>query len=394
MILVQTARSETPAAHYALALAAIGAGLMLPAWSTASAGTTKGVVVTAMEYATHDGGPADCPGGLAMSSKDYYLQNLPPAERERLSKGENVKELFKLLYAPGGNLGPGKRTHNQCADPTDFQGPPLPTIQGAVADGMNLDGRNESTPGDAAPNTCAHQKFTSPTGAPGIDNQFWRAMGCIRGYRPDADIVKYQNANIPGGEYTVLIELTGVDDIRNDPDVQVGIYASPDRVTVDAAQNVLPDSSLSVPDDPRYRAVAHGRIVDGVLTTDPTDVRLKYKSQGYVDTDYYIKGARLRLELKPDGTAKGMLGGYYDVETFYDGFIRQAQVVTSVLLSYTCPGVYGALNNLADAYPDAKTGKCTAISTAFRLEAIPAFIIHPTDKTKTAQDTTQGAVNR
>lgn len=378
--------------HYALALTAMG--LMLPAAGSATAGTTKGFVVTAMEFASHGDLAADCPGGLSMSSKDYYLQNASPADRERLSKGENGKELMKILYGPGGNLGPGKRTHNQCADPTDFQGPPLPTVQSGVVDGMNLDGRNVSAPGDVAPNTCAHQKFTSPTGAPGIDNQFWRAMGCIRGYRPDADIIKYQNGNIRGGEYTVLIELTGVDDLRNSPNVEVGIYASPDTVSVDAAQNVLPDASLSVPDDPRYRAVAHGRIVDGVLTTDPTDVRLKYKSQGYVDTDYFIKGARLRLELKPDSSAaKGMLGGYYDVETFYDGFIRQAQVITSVLLSYTCPGVYGALNNLADGYPDPKTGKCTAISTAFKLEAIPAFIIHPSEKTKTAQDTTQKAAN-
>jgi hypothetical protein len=352
----------------------------------AAAGATKGFVVTQMAFVTHDDMKADCPDGLAESSKDFYLKSLPPAERDRLSDAKNIKELFKILYAPGGNLGPGKRTHNQCADPTDFNGPPLPTIQGDIADGMNLDGRKVSVPGDVAPNTCAHRKFTSPSGTPGIDNQFWRAMGCIRGYRPDADIVKYQNANIRGGEYTVLIELTGVDDMRNDPDVQVGIYASPDRVSVDAAQHILPDSSLSVPEDPRYRAVAHGRIVDGVLTTDPTDVRLKYNSQGYVDTDYYIKGARLHLELAPDGTAKGMLGGYYDLETFYDGFIRQAQVVTSVLLSYTCPGVYRALGEMADGYPDPKTGKCTALSTAFTLEAIPAFIIHPDGKTKTAEN--------
>ena len=363
-----------------LAVAGLGSGV-------AAAGATKGFVVTQMAFVTNDDMKADCPGGLAESSKDFYLKSLPPAEAKRLGDGANFEELLTILYAPGGDHGPGKRTHTQCSDPTDFKGPPLPTIQGNVAGGMNLDGRKMSVPGDVAPNSCAHAKFTSPSGEPGIDNQFWRAMGCIRGYRPDADIVKYQNNNIRGGEYTVLIELTGVDDMRNDPDVEVGIYASPDHVTADTAQNIVPDSSLSAPDDPRYRAMAHGRIVDGVLTTDPTDVRLKYNSQGYVDTDYYIKGARLRLELKPDGTAKGMLGGYYDLETFYDGFIRQAQVITSVLLSYTCPGVYRALNDMADGYPDPKTGKCTALSTAFTLEAIPAFIIHPDGKTKTAENT-------
>jgi hypothetical protein len=383
------------------AVLAACAATILPAAASAETGgaETKGYVLTTFEWVANDDLKADCPDGLAMSSKDYYLQNLPPAERERLSKGDHEKEIFAALYAPGGFKGPGVRTHNQCADPMDFEGPPLVTVQNTVAPGMNLDGRQSSKPGDAAPNTCAHEKFTSPAGEAGIDNQLWRAVGCIRGYRPNADIIKYQNGNIRGGEFTMLMEIMNVHDMKNDPDVQVGIYASQDTVTVDSQQNILPDSSLSVSDDPKYRAVAHGQIVNGVLTTDPVDVRLQYRSQGYIKTDYYVKGALLRLELKPDGTAKGMMGGYYDLETFYDGFMRQAQVVTSALLSYTCPGAYRALNALADGYPDPKTGKCTALSTAFNVEAIPAFIIHPKDKTKTAQDTTpqdstKGTVSR
>jgi hypothetical protein len=126
-------------------------------------------------------------------------------------------------------------------------------------------------------------------------------------------------------------------------------------------------------------------MADGVITTDPVDIRLKYRSAGYVDTDFYIRGARMELKPQPDGSIKGKIGGYYDVETLYDGFIRQPQVVTSVLLAYSCPAVYEALNRLADGYPDPKTGQCSAISTAFRVEAIPAFVIHPKDtKTKTA----------
>jgi len=345
--------------------------------ATAAAAETRGFVVTNFAFASHDGGPADCPDGLNPSAKDIYLQSLPPGERERLSRPESEKELWTLLYAPGGNLGPGKRTHNRCADPADFESPPLRTIQGTVADGMDL--------GDGAQGGCAHQKFTSPDGRPGIDNQLWRVMGCIRGWRRGADIEKYTLGNIRTGEYTILIEIAEMTDARNSPDVQVGIYASSDQATIDPAGNVLPDASLQIHEDPRYHTVAHGRIVDGVVTTDPVDLRLKYRSAGYVDTDFYIRAARLRLELRPDGTATGMIGGYYDIETLYDGFIRQPQVVTSVLLSYSCPAVYSALNQFADGFPDPKTGKCSAISTAFRLDAIPAFVIHPkAGKTKTA----------
>ena len=37
--------------------------------------------------------------------------------------------------------------------------------------------------------------------------------------------------------------------------------------------------------------------------------------------------------------------------------------------------MYGALKRQADAYPDPATGECSAISTAFRMAAIPAFVI-------------------
>ncbi|HLG87130.1 MAG TPA: hypothetical protein VKZ79_08025 [Alphaproteobacteria bacterium] len=358
-------------------LAALLAAGASSAWAAESS-DTKGFVVTHFAFASYDDEAADCPDGLNLSAKDIYLQSLPAGERDRLSKPEAQKELWTLLYAPGGNLGPGKRTHNRCADPADFESPPLRTVQGKIADGMDLDG------GDPA-NTCAHQKFTSPDGKSGIDNQLWRAMGCIRGWRHGADIEKYAQDNIKAGEYTILLEIQGLKDPRNDAHVKVGIYSSTDQASVDAQGNVLPDASLQVHEDPKYRTVADGKVVDGVVMTKPVDLRLKYRSAGYVDTDFYIRGARLKLTLKPDGTASGMLGGYYDVETLYDGFIRQPQVVTSVLLGYSCPAVYAALNQFADGYPDSKTGKCTAISTAFRLDAIPAFVIHPKDEKKMAE---------
>ena len=379
-------RPRSTATALAIPLSAACLLSLLASGQTLAAGASKGFVLTNFSYATYDGGPGDCPDGLNLSAKEVYLQSLPAAEHERLDRGENARELMKILYAPGGNLGPGKRTHNACADPTDFQAPPLRTIQGTVADGMDLDGVDSTKDGAAAPNTCAHQDFVSPTGQHGIDNQLWRAMGCVRGWRKGADIEKYSFGNIRSGEYTVLLEIIGMDDQRRDGDVQVGIYSSSDSVSVDPAGNVLPDSSLQVADDPRYRAVAHGRIVNGVLTTDPVDVHLKFASQGYVNTEYFMRDARLRVELLPDGGLKGKLGGYLDVETFYDGFIRQAQVITSVLLGYTCPGVYAAVTAFADGHPDPKTGRCTAISTAFNVEAIPAFVIHPSAdaKTKTA----------
>ena len=361
-----------------MAVSAVG---LMSAWAPASAETTKGFVVTSFIYATYDGGPADCPDGLNPGAREVYLDTLAPAERERLSRPENAKELFAALYLPGGYVRPGHHSHNSCDDPADFQAPVLKTVQGHVANGNPLSGA-----GADAPKTCAHETFASPTGEPGIDNQLWRVTGCIRAYRPGADIEKYIIGNLHSGEYTILLEVTGMDPSRKDGDVQVGFYSSTDQVSVDPAGNILPDSSLQVHANPHYHAVAHGRLVNGVVTTDPVDVHLKFDSQGYLNTEFFIRDARLRLELQPDGSAKGRLAGYYDLETFYDGMIRQGQENAAMNSGFACPAVYVALKKYADGFPDPKTGQCTAISTAFNIAAIPAFVIHQNEEPKKTAD--------
>jgi len=45
------------------------------------------------------------------------------------------------------------------------------------------------------------------------------------------------------------------------------------------------------------------------------------------------------------------------------------------VLGHTCEGAYYALYDQADAYPDPETGRCTAISTQYVIEAIPAFVV-------------------
>jgi hypothetical protein len=102
--------------------------------------------------------------------------------------------------------------------------------------------------------------------------------------------------------------------------------------------------------------------------------------------EYHMRQARLRLTLKPDGTAKGVMGGYQDWDPIYVSFAVPG-ATNEVNLSIDIPGIYYALKRLADAYPDPATGQNTAISAAYAVEAIPAFIVHPDDVkfNKTAQ---------
>jgi hypothetical protein len=77
-----------------------------------------------------------------------------------------------------------------------------------------------------------------------------------------------------------------------------------------------------------------------------------------------------------------MLAGYIaasDVD-----LTPHAKQESAEMIGYDCPTFAQAVKRYADGFKDPKTGQCTALSTAFNIEAIPAFVIHPEDAKKTA----------
>lgn len=344
---------------------AIGAGALALVAPASPQAKTLGFVFSYWGHAAYDNEAADCPLGLNQSPLQVVLSRLPAGERARLEKLENRPELMQ-------RAGLADKSHTPCTHPRDFADSGHKTVEGPIAFGMDLDG---DVTGSASANTCQHQNFTGADGSQGVDNQWWRAMGCIKYYRPGHIISQYNAMNIRQGQVSILLELTGVDDVRNDPEVEIGLYSSQDGVTTDAPGAVLSGASLAVTDNTRFHSRARGRIENGVLHTDPFETRLKYKAV-IMDTEWYFKDARLRLDLKPDGSAEGMLAGYYDLATFWD-LIRQSTWSPSVLGWYTCQGVYNTIHRIADGHPDPATGQCTSLSAAFRIEAVPAFVIHP-----------------
>lgn len=328
---------------------------------------TLGFIATDFIYASYDGDKNACPEGLNRSARDWFLDDQTQEERARLSKPEFESEVGQKM---------GRRGKlNACSNPTEFKNYGLKLFQSKKHFGVNLDGKDTTTRATAAPNTCAHANFIHPTtGETGIDNQLGRVFGCIRAYREGFDVDKYSGQILASGEYSILVELTNVDSVDNDDDILIGIYSGQDPPIQDSVGKLLPFQSLSVHKNARYHSLVQGKIVNGEVISESFDLRLKYDAQ-VIHSEFYIRGAKVRLNLAPNGTLKGIVGGYFDIATRYE-HLAQSGVVTSWLNSYNCPGVYAALHELADGYPDDVTGKCTAISSAMRIEAVPAFIIH------------------
>jgi len=345
--------------------------------------TTRGFVVTKFlqpqNFSLYKG-DEDCPDGYSDGLVEVLLAAMPPGP-----------EKDRLMASPKDRTYAAAKAHkaDECVNPAAYQMPPVKPVKGTVAPGMNLDGAaGDTDPGSDT--TCAHTKFVSPTGERGIDNQFYRAFGCTHAYREKVAYGGgYLEQNYQGsrkdGAMTMMIEVTGVTDPKNDDHVEVGFYSSPDATLYDAQGRPIPNNSLSVMPDPKYLAVAHARIKDGILTTDPVDIRAYFIWAAKHDdkADYYIRGARLRMELLPNGEAKGSLAGYWDVEAAYYTLFQHYPAYAQVLAAgfgYTCPSAYAALHG----YKDPKTGQCTGISTVFDVEAVPAFIIHDGDRTAAA----------
>ncbi|PLK27797.1 hypothetical protein C0V78_04375 [Novosphingobium sp. TH158] len=315
-----------------------------------------------------------CPDGPALKLRDSYLAGLDPGERARLTLKENEKELTSRWQATA--FGPNGT--NLCSQPDMFKRPEMRTVQSKVAWGLDLD---EGGGGD----TCAHEGFTTPTGETGIDNQEYRALGCKLEWRGVDGMTGDQEVGLKqfysSGEWTQVILLKGVDSLQNDPQVEV-IYANtPDRPVIDGKGNWLRGMTFSISDTaPRHRNVLKGKIVNGVLTTEPATIKLAQTwGQGGTRDIRGNRGkweyhkARIRLAFQPDGSMKGMLGGYRPV---FDPILSPSLggAGSALVAGIDCAAELAALKKLADGLKDPKTGKCTGISGAQRMAAIPAFV--------------------
>lgn len=347
-----------------------------------------GFVVTAFAYAVGpDANEATCPLGMSKNVAEIYGES-PDGQRK---PGEDDEAYSKRLDAGGQEISNAPDGRNFCMHPqiapVDRFARTL-TSSRALADGLNLDGKISRSKADAK---SGRLDFTSGDGSKGIDNQFWRAVGCNHSFQSNG-LSNGFGSEMYTGAWGILITLSGIDDLKNDDHVQIGIYANADPMQISPAREALGYATYAMDQDESYRAVSTGRIKDGVLTTDPVDIRLR-KVTNALYLDRVLKDARVQATLSPDGVLKGYLAGYSPVENIYDlqfGF-RNATIDTGELaplgrrlgtsngaarvLGHTCQGIWQSLHRLADGHADPKTGAFTSISTQYTFEAIPAFIV-------------------
>jgi hypothetical protein len=342
--------------------------------SGSSEGETLGFVVSAWDHGFPHAARPNCPGGTNRSEAQHFNVHVKSFRADVKTLGWAAAN--EKHFPP-----------DACRDPHAQPDPGFQTLEleGPV-DGLDLDGKDsKKTDRDQ----CAHDDFVGYGGTRGIDNQHWRLVGCIVGFQPffaeirEGRVGRQRQGGmwIAEEDNPILVEISGVNDRRNDPEISVRFFSSAEPIALDANGEVVTYLSLGVhPDDRYWSAPARGRIEDGVVSTEPIDLKLRFKQQVF-DGERWFRDARLRARFNEAGRLDGVLGFYWDTENFFrihndhqiDG--NHTGRLLALARLYMCAGMYHALGRLADGHPDPATGRCTSISSALRFQATPAFVI-------------------
>lgn len=343
-------------------LVALVAGSAAPALSRAAESQpsgTIGLVVTDWRYDLYEtADKSECPAGLQVGEATQFKAR--PHPLERLKK-----------WGAFQNRGPNGENANYSPLAVE-DALPFHELKTKVGYGMNLDGTSD---GHATDKTCKHEKFTNPEGEQ-VDNQMARVLGCVMGWRTTGFMAEFYSNEIdtrPINRH--LIEITGVDDAKNDPDVEVHIYKGRDRLVRSASGSFIPFISNRIDARfPQFMSSTHGKIVDGVLITDPIPLARFPLHVIEIPGERRMRDVRLRLKLTDTG-AEGVLAGYEILDTWWNMHSKGPGVGTDIG-RYSPAALYRAAHRYADGFPDPETGQCTAISTTYKISAVRAMIVH------------------
>lgn len=313
-----------------------------------------GYVLTERRWAIFSDDDLDttCPNGFNGGPRDQFTELFPTDGDQQYTELES-----RLMRE-------GRQAHADTSD-DPF---PFYFAQGSVSYGMNLDGRVDA------------DDLVSPEGVEGIDNEVYRAVGCISGYRHGGSVWQFDTTDmVQNDSNRFVIELAGVDDLQNDDDVTVTTYRGLDGLIRDTTGALSAGGVQRV--DLRwgqpfiYRL--KGSIVDGVLTTEPVDdFRLLWSMANNLGGYQLFQGFRMQIKLDPKG-ATGLFAGYVDIDRWDHNLNTNWTTHFQSYGHVSEPSLYRALRRLADGYPDPDTGENTAISSAVQVSFVQVHVLHP-----------------
>lgn len=311
-----------------------------------------------------------CPKMNVKPAEAEYFELMPP-QRAAAVRAELAAKKSGVDYEQGQMARRGPSELNVGLLPGIVKDPGHIYPQSSVAIGLDLDGSDGS--GKVPAGTCRHHNYDAADGRKGIDNQRFRVMGCMAGYQGRKGfLMQYRNEQMRNGLVSILLVVSGIDDERNDDNVDVTLLYSKDPMAKSAdGKTMLADYTYRLTEKPEllyYPRVLPARIVDGVVETRPVD---QFRMNTGLGPELNLFQSRMRIELRADGSMKGLVAGYQD---WRKDMMLNGNSNAEQLYGFRAPGLYYALRREADGLKDPVTGQCNGISAAYEMEGSAAFI--------------------
>ena len=313
----------------------------------------------------------DCSKGVNPTIEEQYLINLG-----HLGYSETeIAEMKKKEDAGGGDIGSIMMTRgringqpvNAYAHPTAVVDPKLNALDGRFAYGFDMDASGPNDP----------DGFTDPeTGQRGVDHQAYRALGCMRTFRGSLKgrptFWDWAWGQLRDSQPAWLITIEG-ENFEEGP-VTVTFDRAVEFVASNTDSSPRRDVTYRIDPDPRSHNVYKARIKNGAVElADPGTKDFRMLQNPLVTPELKLRRLHMRLTLNGDGSLTGMLGGYQSWRELYFGIgssgTREACITGDI------PGIFYLLRRHADGDPDPETGENSTISTAYYVEAVPAFSV-------------------
>ena len=230
-----------------------------------------------------------------------------------------------------------------------------------IALGFDLDGRvSEASDAD----TCRQPDLVDPEGRVGIDNQLAIIWPLVEPVIGEAVHALLQGA-INEGRVLIIMELTGVDDLRNDDDVTLNLYRVSAVPEVGTFGFISPDQTYYYDYEGPLSTVEHAAIVDGEVLAGPVELQVPLR---ILDLDYVatVYQGRVRLQIREDGSFDGILGGGFDVAEWLETLYATNAAAEAMLVAPVFEG---------NADMEKIDGVCTKLSVAFKFEGTTGFVV-------------------
>jgi len=342
--------------------------ILLLGFGSNAAAETRSFVVNWFHLATYQD-EGDCPDGLNPDSEKlvqqllaqagWSAQDIQKAQTQGAERNAADSRIAMMMRGHNADGTPASAWH----DPTSVPDPHIKTVKGKYAIGFDLDGKVDTG------------GFVEPeTGAVGVDNQLYRALGCFIGYHtrlPGRPAYETSNWDWSRGMPVWLVSISG-DDLDKDGDVTVTFDLALHTGERNAKGDYIADQTFVLSTNRRYHHVARGRIEQGTLTVkQPFELLLR--ADGSILPELDLVQGQLRLDVKDWRAPAGFIGGYTPWLTYWFMYQQNAGAIEASE-SINIPGTYYTFRRFADAEPDPDTGQNQRISAAFRIELTPAML--------------------